>query len=898
MSRAVLKSLARIGVMPMPASTPPTATATADWPLTGRAAELDAIAEAMSRADARGVVLIGAAGVGKSRLAREAVALAAGRGWAIRAVAATSAAATIPFGAFAPLAPRNLIAADRFQLLRDLAAAIISGAGGRRLLLVVDDAHLLDDSSAALLHQLATATSAFALCTVTADASVPEPVAALWKDGLASRLQVTELLRADADRLLPAALGAPVEPETCSELWRLTEGNALFLREVVLAALEGGTLTKRDGSWRWTGRLPVTGRLTEIVQLRLGHLDAAERQVAETVALSEPVELELLRGTCTAPGLEHAETRRLITVSGLAGAARLAHPLYGEVLRAGMPALRAGRILRSLADTLEARDSQQPDDCLRITNWRLRAGQEPSAESLLTAAQRALAIFDNLLAERMASAAVAAGGGVAASLVLGKALAGLGRPADAERVLGSLDVTDGRESDVVSLAIARAGNLWAGLGRAELADHVFEAALGVVTAPELRDELNSARAALGGGRIKPLPAPGQSADSSLGRVIALAGLYLGAKPVTALDEVDALLADPQVVADIQPLAPPNGLVQSRCPPLYYSGRLSEAADLAVRGHDEAEAAGVGFTTGMWCYHLGYVSLLRGRVRSAIPVLVKGVGVLASHDPYLLRPNCLGVLAQACAILGRAAEGRRALAEIGDLPGQRASLSVAVQAEAWLEAMAGRRRHACAMLVDRARTDHAMGLTTVAMLLLHDAVRLGDTSCADYLAELAIDAEGDLLPLLATHAAARQARDAAALAEVSGRFEAVGALLCAAEAAADAAARYRRAGRENLAATVMRQAVRLARACEGARTPGLAGIPEPSKLSVREAEVARLAASGLTSKQVAGQLTVSVRTVENQLASVYAKLGIDGRAGLSDALAQLQAEDAAIRRVEA
>jgi DNA-binding CsgD family transcriptional regulator len=881
--------------MLMRASTPPAITATADWPLTGRASELAAITEAMTNDDSRGVVLIGAAGVGKSRLAREAVAIAAARGWTVRGVAATSAAATIPFGAFAPLAPHSLVAADRFQLLRDLAAAIMSGAGGRRLLLAVDDAHLLDDSSAALLHQLATATPAFALCTVTAETSVPEPVAALWKDGGADRLQITELLRADADRLLTAALGGPVETETSAELWRLTEGNALFLREVVLAALEGGTLTRAEGRWRWTGRLPVTGRLTEIVELRLGHLGPAEREVAEAVALSEPVELDLLRAICTRPGLERAETRRLISVSERLRAARLAHPLYGEVLRARMPALRAERLLGHLADALEARAGKEPDDCLRIANWRLQAGQQPSADSLTNAAHRALAIFDNGLAEHMARAAVTAGGGFGAALALGKALAGLGQPTEAELVLGSLDATDRGQTDVVSLAIARAGNLWAGLGLADEADRVFADALAVVAVPELRDELNSAFAALGGGRIKPLPAPGQSADSSLGRVMALASLYLGAKPVAALHEVDALLADQQVVADIRPLAPPNGLLQSRCPPLYYSGRLDEAADLAQRGYDEAAAAGVAFTAGMWCYHRGYVSLLRGRAHSAIPVLTEGADLLASHDPYLLRHNCLGVQAQACAILGRAAEGRRALTEISDLPGQRASLSVVVQAEAWLEAMAGRRRRACAMLVDRARIDHAMGMTTVAMQLLHDAVRLGETSCAGYLAELAADAEGDLLPLLASHAAARHAKDAAALAAASQSFEAIGAMLCAAEAAADAAARYRRNGRDNLAAALMRQAVRLARACEGARTPALAVLPGPSRLSVREGEVARLAASGLTSKQVAEQLTVSIRTVENQLASVYAKLGISSRAGLGDALAQLQTEASADRR---
>jgi DNA-binding NarL/FixJ family response regulator len=116
------------------------------------------------------------------------------------------------------------------------------------------------------------------------------------------------------------------------------------------------------------------------------------------------------------------------------------------------------------------------------------------------------------------------------------------------------------------------------------------------------------------------------------------------------------------------------------------------------------------------------------------------------------------------------------------------------------------------------------------------------------------------------------------------------MLCAAEAAVEAAVCHRRKGQDKLAAALTRRATGLARGCEGDRTPALAAIPEPSKLTMREGEVARLAASGLTSKQVAEQLTVSVRTVENQLASVYAKLGVPGRAGLGDALAKLGTQE--------
>jgi hypothetical protein len=63
------------------------------WPLTGRAEELNVIADAFCPDRPYvGVVITGSAGVGKMRLAREAMALAAERGWTVRWVAGTLAA--------------------------------------------------------------------------------------------------------------------------------------------------------------------------------------------------------------------------------------------------------------------------------------------------------------------------------------------------------------------------------------------------------------------------------------------------------------------------------------------------------------------------------------------------------------------------------------------------------------------------------------------------------------------------------------------------------------------------------------------------------------------------------------------------------------------------------------
>jgi DNA-binding CsgD family transcriptional regulator len=136
---------------------------------------------------------------------------------------------------------------------------------------------------------------------------------------------------------------------------------------------------------------------------------------------------------------------------------------------------------------------------------------------------------------------------------------------------------------------------------------------------------------------------------------------------------------------------------------------------------------------------------------------------------------------------------------------------------------------------------------------------------------------------ADHAAALDAGDAPALVGVSAAFESMGAWLLAAEAAADAAVSLRRQGDGRRATGCALRAATLARQCEGASTPALRAIETRAVLSAREIEVAALAAAGLANKEIAGRLSVSVRTVENQLQRVYGKLGLARRAELAEAL---------------
>jgi len=168
-----------------------------------------------------------------------------------------------------------------------------------------------------------------------------------------------------------------------------------------------------------------------------------------------------------------------------------------------------------------------------------------------------------------------------------------------------------------------------------------------------------------------------------------------------------------------------------------------------------------------------------------------------------------------------------------------------------------------------------------VVALHDVARLGaPAGVRDRLEELAGLLEGRLAPVLATSAAALAVQDGPALDRVAAAFEDLGALLLAAEAAAAAARAHRAAARDARANASQERAAALAAACQGARTPGLGPGALASTLTAREREVAMLASARTSSREIAARLDLSVRTVDNYLSRVYAKLGVSSRSQLA------------------
>jgi DNA-binding CsgD family transcriptional regulator len=813
-------------------------------------------------------------------------------------VAATQGAAGLPFGAFASLVPDLVPGSDRLEMLRQIAHKVAKRGEGKPVAVLVDDAHLLDDSSAALTHLLASGDKTFVLATLRSGEPAPGPVVALWKDGLAERLELQPLDIHEVAQLLAAALRGPVDGATVHLLQKRTEGNVLFLREVVLGALEAGALRQDEGIWRLSGALPPSSRLLEIIEARLGDLGSSGRRALGVLALGEPLEVELLQVVDTTIDLESLESRGLVRFEqdGRRLGARLPHPLYGEVLRARLSPLRARAAARSLADALEATGAHRREDTLRLAVWSLDGGGSFQPEIMLAAATTARQRYDFPLAERLARAAVRKGAGFEAGLLLAQACWLQGRAEEALQQLGTLVAVATTDPQRALLATARIIVLDWGLKQTDAALQVAEEAEAAIGDRGCRDQITAERARILGRSGRPgaavaLAVPlldrvsGQalvSACFAAGTSMAMTGQTAGA--IEASER--GLAAHLQLTGAPLPFGPYLHLA-IRCQALVLAGRLDEASALGQQEYERAVKEGSVEAQSFFSFLLALGLLTKGRVKSAARVAGESAGAFRELSWRLWVRNALMVRAHALALQGEAETAHGVLSELDALgvPESEFYGPEVLRARAWTEVAGGNTAEGRMRLHEAVSMARSSGAYAFESPALHDLARLGRaTEVVTHLRELAKVVEGPLAPTRAAHAAGLASQDAPALEMTSAAFEDCRALLLAAEASADAAVAWRRIGEARRAAGAERRSAGLAASCEGARTPSLAtATPARAVLTPREIEIARLASAGLANKEIAARLYLSYRTVENRLHAVYEKLGVDGRAELAQAL---------------
>ncbi|GAA0612074.1 LuxR family transcriptional regulator [Sporichthya brevicatena] len=868
-----------------------------EWPLVGRASELRRLQQLLADHTAAGVVLAGPVGAGKTRLATEILRLAEMSGAATARATATRSASTVPFGALAALLiPTDQLAAtpDRSQLLGLLTAELVRQSGGRRLVLVVDDAHLLDDASATLIHRVVETRAAFVVMIVRSGEAAPDAVVALWKDGLLERIEIGGLQTDAVHRLLEAAFSGPVDGAAAAFFAVRCEGNALFLRELILAALEDGALQNEEGIWRLTREPAPSDRLIEIVENGLRALQPAERTVLEYLAFAEPLGSLELNTLLDAEAAERLESDGLIcsTLDGRRLQLRLAHPIYGDVLRSRMPMLRLTKMARALADVVEGTGARRREDTLRVATWRLSGGGGSSPELMLAAAVAARRSYDFPLAERLARFAAQAGAGFEAELLVAQLAGLLGRGEDAESRLGVLAGQAADDDQRSRVTLTRLDNAYMHLQPAvhrRIADDATES----ITDPDLRDIVIARRSWLALVTEGP-KASATDAQSVLQRARGPALVMASVSAAVALGrlgQVDRAVeaADIGAAAHGALSAPlewdPWVHVFTRSEALATAGRFDEAEALATAEYRIALDERSPLRQAYMAWTLARVNLEQGKARTAARFASEAAALFRQIDLPVGEQHSLVYEVHAHALRGNVAGANQALQRFDALPTVDAILAAdLLQAKAWIAVADGDLPAARALLLEAAQAGEDRDDRVGASSALHALVRLDYAKLAvDRLAALAAQMEGDLIAIKADHAAVALGGEPEELERIVARFEAIGAHLLAAEAAADAATLWLKAGNNRRATLTQRRAVTLFEQCEGATSRPAESIETRARLTPAERETALLASRGRSNKQIAEELSVSVRTVESRLLHVYEKLGLSKRDELADAL---------------
>ncbi len=342
-------------------------------PMYGRAEELETVRRFV--ASGRGVLLvIGEAGLGKTRLAAECVRMADGSGatvlvglgldqdsgvpyapfadaWSHRRRATEAPAENDPFLTFSPSG--GSAQEDRLRLFQSVEASI--EALGGSVCVVIEDLHQADQSSLHLFHHLARATRTMPLMLVGTlreeevhvGCALHTLLGSIGRERLATRV-VLERMDLDATgRLVADLLDDTKDQEVIAAVHALAEGNPFHTEEVLQAMREEGK-----------AQPTLPANLLDTVRLRVRRLGRdAERLFSAAALIGLRFPFEIARGASgleVEPALDALELGvEARIVEEESGEYRFRHSLTRQALLDAITHARRVYLHRAVAEVLE-----------------------------------------------------------------------------------------------------------------------------------------------------------------------------------------------------------------------------------------------------------------------------------------------------------------------------------------------------------------------------------------------------------------------------------------------------------------------------------------------------------------------------------------------------------------
>ncbi len=268
----------------------------------------------------------------------------------------------------------------------------ILDTSGRRVV-VIDDLHWMDPSSSSLVEVLVDHAPQQPLLVLVGMRPGQVPA---WADRpWVERIDLAGLAVPETAQLATQVARAALDVEDARRIHERTAGNPLFVTETVRAFLDDGTLAWHDGRVRLSDRRGVTVPLT--LRALLGaRIDALPPDAREVLGVASIVGVrfrrDLIEGLLGKP-LRPSALERLLESGCIVavgdGVWRFSHPLLHDAAYAGVLAAQRRRLHARLADQLEA--ANDPRAVSLIAVHRAASGDADRAIPLLETAASACA---------------------------------------------------------------------------------------------------------------------------------------------------------------------------------------------------------------------------------------------------------------------------------------------------------------------------------------------------------------------------------------------------------------------------------------------------------------------------------------------------------------------------
>lgn len=820
---------------------------------------------------------------------------------------------------------------DAFAVLHGLYWLTAALAEERPLLLALDDAHWSDAASldyvGFLLPRLEELPVLLALTCRPDEASAESSLARIATDGFARRLTPLPLSRGAAATLLAAELDEEPEGAFAATCHEISGGNPFLLHELARTVAAQAISPSAEQAPRVRELAPE--RVARTVLVRLARLSSDAQAVARAiVVLGDDADHELVAALGELPA-ERAlagadELRAAAILDPAAASLRFAHPLVRTALHHELPAgerstahaqaakllrergISAQRLAAHLVATEACGERTTAETLLEAGRSALTSGAPRSAIAYLTRALREPAPMDLRAAilHPLITACIRASDQSVYETIEADVLTELERdPRLRSRwgtKLSSWMALNGRVEQAIPLleqAIEVAND-------EDDLDRAFQLEAQLATLAQLPPTTTRSRLERYRGRF--------DEHSASGRLAAALEAQWHAVDGTAAEGTAAALRalgdDGQIFAEQLEFLAPGGAV------LVLVG--ADELDAAEEGAKRAlaigrERSGTPEMVGAWWLN-AIVALMRGDLATAEADVRQGLGLARLGRIAAAVPVMSAALAHVLIERGELAAAEAELAAnglTGELPEHMwFALPLFIRAQLRLEQ--GRCAEAAADFDGIARLATRGGGMVVLPVLqsrpyaVRAQVALGDLERARTLAQATLTharrwgaPSGVSRALRALADTCEGEERLPPLAEAVAVLDGSPALLARMHALLDLGCALRRAGHRGDARAPLREALELARRC-GAKGVAREAYVElqatgervrrwtpigVESLTPSERRVAEMAANGMTNRQIAQALFLTIKTIESHLAATYDKLGIRSRRQLPEAL---------------